>query len=107
MESVGRELRSIMAACMGRLFGRFTSWDLHLPAGQKFADDFHTFAIEWERPRFVSTSTTSLPDEDTGDASGKRWVFDHPFFVILNVAVGGSFPGNPDKHDDLSTDDDR
>jgi hypothetical protein len=27
---------------------------------------------------------------------GKTWVFDHPFFVILNVAVGGSWPGNPD-----------
>ena len=24
------------------------------------------------------------------------WVYDHPFFIILNVAVGGSWPGNPD-----------
>jgi beta-glucanase (GH16 family) len=24
------------------------------------------------------------------------WVYDHPFFVILNVAVGGYWPGNPD-----------
>jgi beta-glucanase (GH16 family) len=23
-------------------------------------------------------------------------VFDHPFFILLNVAVGGDFPGNPD-----------
>ena len=28
--------------------------------------------------------------------SGDVWVYDHPFYVILNVAVGGSFPGNPD-----------
>ena len=27
---------------------------------------------------------------------GARWVFDHPFFIILNVAVGGSFVGAPD-----------
>jgi beta-glucanase (GH16 family) len=24
------------------------------------------------------------------------WVFDHPFFLLLNVAVGGNWPGNPD-----------
>jgi beta-glucanase (GH16 family) len=27
--------------------------------------------------------------------AGDTWVYDHPFYVILNVAVGGSFPGNP------------
>jgi beta-glucanase (GH16 family) len=27
---------------------------------------------------------------------GARWVFDHPFFLLLNVAVGGNWPGNPD-----------
>ena len=27
---------------------------------------------------------------------GQRWVFDHPFFLLLNVAVGGDWPGNPD-----------
>ena len=25
-----------------------------------------------------------------------QWVFDHPFFVLLNVAVGGTWPGSPD-----------
>ena len=28
--------------------------------------------------------------------AGGTWVFDHPFFIILNVAVGGSWPGSPD-----------
>ena len=32
----------------------------------------------------------------TGDVPGK-WVFDHPFFLILNVAVGGFWPGYPDE----------
>lgn len=27
---------------------------------------------------------------------GTTWVFDHPFFLILNVAVGGTWPGSPD-----------
>ena len=29
-----------------------------------------------------------------GDQKG-AWVFDHPFFLILNVAVGGGFVGGP------------
>ena len=28
--------------------------------------------------------------------AGSRWVFDHPFFLLLNVAVGGNWPGPPD-----------
>jgi beta-glucanase (GH16 family) len=27
---------------------------------------------------------------------GTRWVYDHPFFILLNLAVGGSWPGDPD-----------
>jgi beta-glucanase (GH16 family) len=26
----------------------------------------------------------------------KPWVFDHDFFLVINVAVGGTWPGNPD-----------
>ena len=28
--------------------------------------------------------------------AGTDWVFDHPFFIIMNVAVGGNWPGYPD-----------
>jgi beta-glucanase (GH16 family) len=27
---------------------------------------------------------------------GTKWVYDHPFFMILNLAVGGDWPGAPD-----------
>jgi beta-glucanase (GH16 family) len=30
------------------------------------------------------------------DSVGGDWVFEHPFFVLLNLAVGGDWPGNPD-----------
>ncbi len=30
------------------------------------------------------------------DVGTNPWVFDGPFFVILNVAVGGGWPGSPD-----------
>jgi beta-glucanase (GH16 family) len=28
--------------------------------------------------------------------AGGRWVFDHPFFLVLNLSVGGHFGGEPD-----------
>jgi beta-glucanase (GH16 family) len=69
-----------------------------LPSGARFADDFHVFAVEWE-PKAVrfyvdgnvyhTVTPASLP-------AGTKWVYDHPFFLLLNVAVGGNWPGNPD-----------
>lgn len=65
---------------------------------QRFADAFHVFAAEWEPGAirfyvddalYKTTTPANLPP-------GTTWVFDHPFFVILNVAVGGDWPGNPD-----------
>jgi beta-glucanase (GH16 family) len=69
-----------------------------LPNGEKFADDFHTVAIEWEPNtiRFYVDDTLYQTKTAANVPAGSRWVFDHPFFLILNVAVGGSFPGNPD-----------
>jgi beta-glucanase (GH16 family) len=38
---------------------------------------------------YETRKTTDLPP-------GAKWVYDHPFFVILNLAIGGSWPGDPD-----------
>ena len=37
----------------------------------------------------------TLTDEDIPEDT--EWVFDHPFFLIMNVAVGGTWPGYPDE----------
>jgi beta-glucanase (GH16 family) len=60
--------------------------------------DFHDFAVEWDPgelrffvdgQQYHTVRSTRLPT--TG-----RWVFDHAFFLILNLAVGGNFGGPPD-----------
>lgn len=69
-----------------------------LPNGQKFGDGYHTFGLLWT----ASTLTFSVdghPFETRTPADlppGKEWAFDHSFFFLLNVAVGGYFGGDPD-----------
>jgi beta-glucanase (GH16 family) len=68
-----------------------------LPGGAKLADDFHVFAIEWETNVIRWYIDGILYSTKTpADTNGNPWVFDHPFFIILNLAVGGEWPGNPD-----------
>jgi beta-glucanase (GH16 family) len=71
--------------------------DYTLPSGS-YAD-FHTYTFEWlpDRVRwlidgneFYVRTAQSLTDR------GQRWVYDHPFFLILNLAIGGIFDGDPD-----------
>jgi beta-glucanase (GH16 family) len=65
---------------------------------QRFADDFHIFAVEWEPNviRFYVDDHLYATRTPAELPKGTKWVYDHPFFILLNVAVGGYWPGNPD-----------
>ncbi|HTQ08330.1 MAG TPA: glycoside hydrolase family 16 protein [Polyangiaceae bacterium] len=69
-----------------------------LMGGGALADDFHVYAIEWETNvvRFYVDDDNYETRKNTDVPSGATWVYDHPFFMILNIAIGGSFPGSPD-----------
>jgi beta-glucanase (GH16 family) len=66
-----------------------------LPEGQSVAD-WHTYAVQWTRDliewQVDGQTTNSLTRADAGTG----WVFDHPFYILLNLAVGGDWPGDPD-----------
>lgn len=61
----------------------------------RFDTGFHVFGIEWG-PEYINYYVDDVlynqitPANVTGD-----WVFDHPFYIILNLAVGGDFVGAP------------
>jgi beta-glucanase (GH16 family) len=100
MENIGREPSIIHGTIHGPGYsgGNGVSSSYSLPNNQRFSDSFHTFAVEWE-PSVVRFYCDGILYKKTTPAdlpAGKTWVFDHPFFIILNVAVGGSWPGNPD-----------
>jgi beta-glucanase (GH16 family) len=71
-----------------------------LPAdGGTFADDFHLFAVEWDPARIAflvdGQRFQTFTVQDVTAGIGSAWAFDHPFFLILNVAVGGNFVKAP------------
>jgi beta-glucanase (GH16 family) len=66
-------------------------WNSKGYTGPDFSADFHTFAVEWDSEKIVwyvdgvmrYVSANGVPHE--------------PFYIILNTAVGGDWPGNPDE----------
>ncbi|MGW2741670.1 ricin-type beta-trefoil lectin domain protein [Streptomyces sp. NPDC001450] len=68
-----------------------------LANGQAFADAFHTFAVDWAPDSITWSVDGNVYQRRTpADLGGKTWVFNKPFFLILNLAVGGYWPGDPD-----------
>ncbi|HUS09842.1 MAG TPA: glycoside hydrolase family 16 protein [Pyrinomonadaceae bacterium] len=100
MENIGKEPSIVHGTFHGPGYsgGSGISAAYTLPSGQKFSDDFHTFAIEWEPNvmRFYVDEHLYKTRTPADLPPGTSWVFDHPFFIILNVAVGGAWPGNPE-----------
>jgi beta-glucanase (GH16 family) len=94
MEHVGREPRRVFGTLHGpgysgdRGYGRTTDLD------RDVADDFHVFAVDW-RPGHIAWTLddTVYMNAEPRDLAPHEWVFDRPFFLLLNLAVGGHFGG--------------
>lgn len=101
MEIIGQQPGTVHSTLHGPNYsgGDGPTGSFTLPDDKKFFDDFHTFEVEWN-PRDISFYVDGLhyhtrkSPEFTGN---RQWVFDHPFYILLNVAVGGNWPGNPDQ----------
>jgi len=61
----------------------------------RFDVGFHVFAIEWGTDYIDFFVDGTLYQEITSEDVTGNWVFDQPFFMILNVAVGGNYVGFP------------
>jgi beta-glucanase (GH16 family) len=99
MENIGREPSLVHGTIHGP--GYSGANGIGAPYALKtgaFSDGFHVFAVEW-KPNAIrwyvdgqlyrTRTPADLP-------AGAAWVYDHPFFMLLNVAVGGYWPGDPD-----------
>ncbi|HEX5235454.1 MAG TPA: glycoside hydrolase family 16 protein [Silvibacterium sp.] len=103
MESVGNKASTNYGSIHGTGFtGTAVGTGYTLPNGAKFEDAFHTFGILWSPKliKFYVDSPTNVYATYTPASlpQGGVWPFDAgKFFFILNDAVGGAWPGSPDK----------
>ncbi|MFK7804631.1 MAG: family 16 glycosylhydrolase [Anaerolineae bacterium] len=102
MEMVGHQPGKVHGTLhYGGLGNRiFTGDDYDLPAGEKFIDDFHVFAVEWEEGEIRWYIDGELVQtQNKWETKNKEFPapFDEEFHIILNLAVGGQWPGSPDE----------
>jgi beta-glucanase (GH16 family) len=100
METIGREPTLAHGTIHGPGYsgGNAIGAPVSLPDGAAFAAGFHTFAIEWQpnQIRWLLDDLEYQVRTPSDLPAGTKWVFDHPMFLILNLAVGGKWPGRPD-----------
>jgi beta-glucanase (GH16 family) len=100
MENIGREPSTVHGTIHGPGYSgsKGIGAPFILPPGQRFFDDFHVYAVEWE-PNAIRWYVDGTMYQSVGPSdlpAGAKWVYDHPFHLLLNLAVGGNWPGDPD-----------
>lgn len=101
MEMIGHQPGTLYGTLHGPGYsaGEGLTKSTGLPGGATFADAYHVFGVDWRPGRidwhldgkiYHTLTPANLP-------AGAPWVFDDtPFFLLLNLAVGGKWPGYPD-----------
>lgn len=67
----------------------------------RFDTGFHVFGVEWTENNinwYVDGDLYSTITRSDVEDEGGTWVFDKPFYILMNLAVGGNLPGSPDEN---------
>jgi beta-glucanase (GH16 family) len=97
LESVGAAPMTVYGTLHGPGYSGGSGIQGHFAVDKPLSDDFHTYAIEWEPNEIRWYFDGKCYSTVTRDrVANHDWPFDKPFFIILNLAVGGYWPGNPD-----------
>jgi beta-glucanase (GH16 family) len=98
MENIGREPATIHGTIHGPNYAGDGIGESYSLEEGRFGDHFHLFAAEWDPTQisfFVDGNAYFTVTRAAVEQQG-NWVFDHPFYLLLNIAVGGGWPGDPD-----------
>ncbi len=117
MEIVGEKPEEVLSSIhFGSSYPRRSLVTTTHPLGDSLVSDWHTYAVEWEPGEirfYVDQAHTATHRhwwscgvlengqgiEARGPEDLHRWPapFDQPFHLLMNVAVGGNFPGHPNE----------
>lgn len=96
MEYLGSSPTSVFGTLHGPGYsgGSAITKSYSLP-NNRFDNDFHIFGIEWGENYINFYVDDVLYNQITPAKVTGEWVFNKPFYIILNMAVGGNYPGSP------------
>lgn len=96
MEYLGSNPTTVLGTVHGPGYsgGTAISKSYTLP-NSRFDTDFHIFGIEWDENYINYYVDDVLYNQITPEDVPGEWVFNKPFYIILNMAVGGNLPGSP------------
>lgn len=97
MENVGRLPNQVFGTLHGPGYSGGQSYGGSYDLGDPLADDYHVFAVEWQPDKiiwYIDGIQYFAATPNDAFLQGRQWVFNHPFFILMNVAVGGNFGGS-------------
>jgi beta-glucanase (GH16 family) len=96
MEFVGSEPRTVHGTLHGPGYaGVGNGIGAAYDTGFDLAGDFHVYAVDWTPDRITwSIDGAAYCTLGRSDVPGGAWVFEHDFYLLVNLAIGGSWPGN-------------
>ena len=101
MENIGRQPGTVYGSIHGPNYtgGQGVGTAFSLPNNAALGDAYHTYGCDWEPSKitmyldgksYATYTPASLPKDGV-------WEFDsQPFYIIVNLAIGGNWPGSPD-----------
>ena len=101
MEVVGRDPNRLYGTLHGPGYSGANGYGNNIVAGSPWYQAFHNFAVDWTANQVVWTVDgqeyfRATPASLTAAKGNVSWVYNHAFFIILNLAVGGNFgQGDP------------
>jgi beta-glucanase (GH16 family) len=96
MEVLGRNTTEMYTTLHAPAYNGGGGYGQKNAAGVDLSADFHLYAAEWDSKGirfFLDNRLVFTASKETVENTRGPWVYDHPFYLILNLAVGGDFPG--------------
>ncbi|NOK63494.1 MAG: hypothetical protein GFH23_1086718n50 [Chloroflexi bacterium AL-N1] len=94
MEFVGREPNQVFGTIHGPGYSGGASFGGTYDFDEEVPDSYRTFTVEWEPDKIVwYVDGIKYHEATPADVAPNEWVFNQPFYLLMNVAVGGNFGG--------------
>lgn len=97
LEVRGRDAGNLVATLHGPGYSGEHGCGVEWRTPSAMNDDFHTFAVEWLPDKITwFYDDIAYSTKTPADLGENKWVFDHPHYIITNLAMGGGFTGDID-----------